>query len=198
MDEIYRTTLFESAIRVAGLKAAHYWSRRFTIEGLQQYLDEVNGLAHSDFTAKELVTTSDHRAQGAILLPEILNWPRIAFLRYIADMCRKDKAVTVAWLWRPPWLNEAVGGAGESAHMNCCAIDLDFADEGEVERVLKEVLHPIYNALAGFGSAMGLGVGAKRIHVDFFSPAWEEKGRRPRWWAYASRPTYLGPKHPIS
>jgi hypothetical protein len=106
--------------------------------------------------------------------------------------------VRVAWVWRPKWLNDAVGSdAKDSAHLNCCAVDLDFSTKEEVVRVLAEVIHPMANCIVGPGTTMGIGAGATRIHVDFFSHAWEEK-KRGRWWAYSSRPDYAGPQSALA
>jgi hypothetical protein len=194
MDEMHRTSLFQAALKLAGLKDARYFGKSHTLDGLQNYLDEVYGGNYSNFTAGELVIPRDQRAREEMLLPEHLWWPRIAFLRYMADLCRKDLPVTVAWLWRPPWLNDVVDSdARNSAHLNCCAIDLDFKTPAEVARVLESVVHPMARCPVGPGVAMGIGVGATRIHLDFFSSAWEEKGKKLRWWAYASAPDYKGP-----
>ena len=191
---------FNYALGAAGLKPCLVGFVRNDMDGYIDYMSTVTGGEPSHFSPKELITPVSHQllvkevTGGRWLLPGAQWWPRLALLRWAADGCRFEEPVRMAWAWRPTLLNDAVGGHEHSAHLTCCAIDLDFSSLMARNMALRRFLHPLWNSPVNFG--LGLGVGQRRVHIDFFSPRWEEIGK-PRWWRYETAADYDGPKRPI-
>jgi hypothetical protein len=193
MEHFQRATLFKSALRAAGLQAHRWESYPHTVLGLHDYMEACFDDRRSWLSADELVTPWRH--PELTLLPEPACYPGLTFLAWVATQCRGDEPIYAAWVWRPLEINAKYGDpkVKQSAHLQACAIDLDFQNPIHRDRALVKVLHPLYNSPVSCG--MGIGVGRTRVHVDFFSDTWRGNGRN-RWWAYQSFSTYRGPvKH---
>lgn len=111
-------------------------------------------------------------------------WPRLALLRWWAQDSRLDEPVRVAWTWRDSAKNKEVGGAPSSRHLWCAAIDLDYAS-ARAHGYALEKAEALFRSPTNW--QMGLGVGLRRIHVDFFGRV------KPTWWKYDSLEEYGGP-----
>lgn len=168
---IKRTCLFEYACFLQGLKPKVVKYFYEDLSGYSEYIDESYDGIKSNFKPVEMLG----RYGG---IPEKYMWPRLLFLRWIADLCRDKKPVTVAYTWRPFEYNKSVGGAPSSAHIDCCAVDLDFKDVKDRKRA-HGTLKKIFNSPINLG--MGIGVGNRRLHVDVLSKAWEKTGRTRTW-----------------
>lgn len=173
-DEIDKR--FEAALTVVGLQnwdVPYEWHD--TTDNLKLYFDAVYLSRRSNFSAKEMLGS-----YGKV--PPKKYWPRLALLRWCADLLRDDEPVSVAHVYRPESYNASVGGAPSSAHIDCCAIDLDFSSRKSHRRALDKCRR-LHNSDVNFG--IGVGIGRRRIHVDLFSPTYFIK-HRPRHWIYDS------------
>lgn len=182
-----RTGLFLAACKILDIQVpdARLLSRAGEERGFDGYMSEVMLLSRS----RSFFAPAELRPRGQI--PPERWWPRVALLWWIARHVRDDDPVTVSSLYRDKDHNAEVGGAKDSAHLHCCAIDLHFTSRKAWTFAMRR-LHAIYRSPFNFG--MGLGVGDKMVHVDFFSPTWTRTGRRERFWKYDTCPAdYVGP-----
>lgn len=189
MNDIYVTERFESALRVAGYKAPRWQGREESEAGFFEYYEEVCGESELALTADELLRP--RRFKENLLLPPRMYWPRSLYLAHIATRCRGSEPIYCAWNYRPEPVNTRYGGKpNKSTHIWGYAIDLDFSSPIQLQKALKDFLHPMYQL--GETKYMGLGVGRMRIHVDFFSHYGDARQQN-RWWKYESWSTYQGP-----
>jgi hypothetical protein len=132
-------------------------------ESLQSYLDRV-GVRH--FTARELTQVRPERVALAASLgfadftPPPAWWPRLALQALAADRLRDvaGEPVSVRNGWRPAAYNAQVGGAPDSAHVRCCALDLVTATPDGWDRAVKWAL----TAYDDDSRCLNLGVGEHR------------------------------------
>lgn len=166
---------FDCAMGLVGLSPVGVDGYQDSAPGFSDYLgDALNGRS-SNFSPKELLGSYGKR-------PPKKYWPRLALLRWWADQLRDDEPVSIAHAWRPEPYNSQVGGAKSSAHVDCCALDLDFRSR-KAHRFALDKCRRLHNSDISLG--IGVGIGNRRIHFDLLSTTYFLKGR-PRYWLYDS------------
>ena len=198
-----QSELFERAMYMMTGEWVDWSSHERSRLGIQAFIRLVYGRRRSRSSVKELTTLANPKAaeetgweDGAIVPPCF--YPRLAVCLWIYDdICDlTDGGVRIGNYWRPANYNALVGGSDRSAHIEGCAMDLDFESRRDVNTGLR-YLESIYLSPWPLNLGMGIGKGGRRIHFDVFSSTALdriERGKRPtRWWKYKSDPEYRGP-----
>lgn len=193
MTDAARLELFHGIIRLfGGTVPVNGFFKKHTLE---EYLSAVYGPRLSRFHVPEIIRPAHPDIANAVgyadFTPPQEWFPRVAAMRLINDEVRElvQERVDLGNMWRPAAYNKEVKGAENSAHIHCCACDLDFRSKRAHQKALA-FFERIWLAPSPFNYNMGLGVGILRIHYDILSPTRDEKGRD--WWKYSG--TYPGPE----
>jgi hypothetical protein len=185
----YQLIHFLTDVRVRPTQFPH------SVLGLGQYLEAV---AVRHFSALEVVRPKypQHLAeaesfedpmQGRVLLPARWAWPRLVAPLVLLEIARKGTGpITLRHAYRPPEYNRRCGSKAEkSDHIYCCAVDVAFADRGDLMYALHHVINPRWQ-LPEFGLSVGYnGHTGSNLHLGIWAPETERVGR-PRIWKYGA------------
>jgi len=173
------------------LAGGRTWTYRTGNETDEESLVAIDQLLSScgveHFTAKEFCLPAgrlrrdlmNHRGYK-ILVPPEEHWVKLGILALLADRVRKfvEGPIDVHWAWRPIGLNKAAGGADQSDHLTCSALDLGFPSWRSYDAGLSWLEHLYETGL--FNLSLGL-YGGLTIHIGAYSPLGHRRwGQRPR------------------
>lgn len=117
-----------------GYKAPHPFDYTEDLHGFDNYLFDA-GVKHT--SGHEMGTAPDK----TVWLPVRDLWPRGAALAAIFDMLRSVNGhpAIIRYWYRPQELNTKVGGAGDSDHLYCLAIDIAWRDADDRRTAEKNI-----------------------------------------------------------